>query len=56
MSVSVELLKIGKPIPAIDIIIAAIAINNKLKVITCDKHFLSVKEIRNDFDVSIIGE
>jgi len=53
LRLSVELLKIGKPIPAIDIMISAIVLNRELKVVTKDKHFLVIKEIRKDFDVVV---
>lgn len=39
IKLAVSLLKIGKPIPAVDIIIAAIALNNKLTLKTKDKIF-----------------
>lgn len=50
IKISTDLLKIGKPIPAVDILISAIAINNGLKVITKDKHFLLVKDVMREFD------
>ena len=53
LKISTELLKIGKPIPAVDAIISAIALNNGLRVITKDRHFLFVKDVRRDFDVVI---
>ena len=53
LKISTELLKIGKPIPAIDITISAIAINNGLRVITKDKHFLFIKDIMKDFEVIV---
>ncbi len=37
-----ELRRIGRPIPAIDIQIAAIARQNELTVLSADRHFLSV--------------
>jgi predicted nucleic acid-binding protein len=51
--ISTELLKIGKPIPEVDILISAIAINNGLKVVTKDKHFLLVKDVMREFDVLV---
>jgi len=53
LKISTELLKIGKPIPAVDAVIAAVALNNGLKLITEDKHFLFVKEIRKEFNVDV---
>jgi hypothetical protein len=55
LKISTELLKKGKPIPAVDSIIAAIAFNNNLKVITKDKHFLYVNEIMEEFKVEVDG-
>lgn len=52
--ISTELLKIGKPIPAVDSVIAAVALNNKLKLVTKDKHFLVVKEVKKEFKVEVI--
>ena len=53
LRLSTELLRAGKPIPAIDVVIAAIALNRSLRLITKDKHFAFVKEIRNDLKLSI---
>ena len=54
LKISTELLKIGKPIPAVDVLISAIAINNGLRVITRDKHFLFVKDVLKDFEVVVV--
>jgi len=40
-----------KPIPAVDVLLSAIAINNGLRVVTRDKHFLFVKDIMENFEV-----
>ena len=53
LKISLELLKIGKPLPAVDCVIAAVAINNGLRVITGDSHFEFIKEIRRDFEVLV---
>ena len=53
LKLSTELLRIGKPIPAIDAVIAAAALNRKLKLVTRDKHFMAIKEIREDFKLLI---
>ncbi len=54
LMISTELLKIGKPIPAVDSVIAAVALNNKLKLVTKDKHFLWVKEVKKGFKVDVL--
>ena len=53
LKISTELLKIGKPVPAIDVIISAISINRGLKVVTKDRHFLFIKDIIENFKVDI---
>jgi len=48
------LLKIGKPIPAADTIIAAMCINRHLKLATKDKHFKSVASVDNEFELELV--
>ena len=48
------LLKEGTPIPAIDIVIAAVTINRRLILHTRDKHFNYVKKIDQEFQVHLI--
>jgi len=43
----------GKPIPAIDVLIASMCLNRKLELKTGDKHFSNIKDIRIDFQVVI---
>ena len=43
----------GKPIPAIDALIASICLNRQLTLRTKDRHFLNIKEIKPDFKVEI---
>jgi len=38
----------------VDSIIAAVALNNKLKLVTKDKHFLWVKEVKKGFKVDVV--
>ena len=54
LRISTELLKTGKPIPAVDSVIAAVALNNKLKLVTKDKHFLLIKNVMKDFMVDVV--
>ncbi len=53
LMISKDLYKLGKPVPAIDLVIAAIAINRSLKLVTKDKHFKFVKEARRDLLLEI---
>ena len=41
-----ELRKLGKPIPAVDMMIAAIARSNKLVLVTADQHFDAVPDLQ----------
>ncbi len=54
LKISTELLKAGKPIPAVDSVIAAVVLNNKLKLVTKDKHFLLIKNVIKDFMVDVV--
>jgi len=54
LKISTELLLNGKPIPAVDSVIAAVVLNNNLKLVTKDKHFLMVKNIIKDFKVDVV--
>ncbi len=40
-----NLLKAGKPVPAIDVVIAAIALNRGMKLLTKNRHFRLIKEL-----------
>lgn len=52
LKLSIELFKIGKPLPSSDILIASICYNLKLTLISLDKHFEVIKEIWDDFQLS----
>ncbi|HMB46609.1 MAG TPA: hypothetical protein VKL21_12405 [Candidatus Methanoperedens sp.] len=54
LRISTELLKSEKPIPAVDSLIAAIVLNNKLKLVTRDHHFLLIEKIMKDFKVDVV--
>ena len=51
--ISKDLYKAGKPVPAIDIVIAAVAINRGLILVTKNHHFKYIKEIRRDLLLEI---
>jgi len=52
--VAKKLLEHGTPIPAVDIITAAIAINHNQRFVTMDKHFVAVKAIEPRFKLHLI--
>ena len=49
-----KLLKEGRPVPVIDVLIASMCINRELKLMTRDKHFRWIKEIEPNFQVKIV--
>lgn len=48
---AILLLKAGKPVPAVDIILAAIAINRELLLHTMDGHFKEIQKIAKNLKV-----
>jgi len=38
----------------VDSVIAAVVLNNKLKLVTKDKHFLLIKNVMKDFMVDVV--
>ncbi|NWF95036.1 MAG: PIN domain-containing protein [Candidatus Thorarchaeota archaeon] len=50
---SVLLLKAGTPIPAVDVVLAAVAMNRGLVLHTRDRHFDYVSRVNKDFQVHI---
>jgi len=49
IKLSKDLLKVGKPIPAIDVTVAAVALNRSMKLVTTDNHFAMIQEIKPNF-------
>jgi len=54
LKISASLLRRGKPIPAIDVLIASICVRRGLTLITADEHFRHVKSIRKEFNLELI--
>ena len=54
IQISEGLRKIGKPIDAIDILISAMCLNRKNKLITKDKDFIFVKDIFHEFKLELV--
>ena len=52
LELSTKLYKIGKAIPAMDILVGTICYNNKLTLISKDKHFDAINEVWKDFQIS----
>jgi tRNA(fMet)-specific endonuclease VapC len=53
LRIAFTLLKKGKPLPAIDILIAAICIRRGLTLCTFEQHFINIKSVRNDFKLKL---
>ena len=54
LKMAVSLLKIGKPVPFIDIVIAAICLRRGLLLLTADVHFTHIQSIKNEFNIRLI--
>jgi predicted nucleic acid-binding protein len=54
LRVSASLLRKGKPLPAVDVLIASVCLRRGLVLITADEHFAYVKSVRKEFKVQII--
>jgi len=54
LKIAVSLLKMGKPVPAIDIVIAAMCLRRSLLLLTVDAHFKHIKLIMSEFNVRVI--
>ena len=53
LKISAALLRKGTPLPAVDILIAAICIRRNLRLCTTDKHFTNIKSVRNTFKLQL---
>lgn len=53
LELSLALLQKGNPLPAVDILIAAMCIRRNLVLCTKDKHFASIKSVRNGFKLEL---
>ena len=51
LRLSTELYNIGSPIPTVDVVIAAMALNRGLRLVTMDKHFFIIQEVNKDFQL-----
>lgn len=53
LKLSAALLRKGCPLPAVDILIAAVCIRRNLTLRTMDKHFTNVKSVKNTFKLEL---
>jgi len=53
LKLSAALLRKGCPLPAVDILIAAMCIRRDLTLRTMDKHFTNIKTVKNDFKLEL---
>jgi len=54
LKIAISLLKIGKPVPAIDILIAAVCLRRGLLLLTTDVHFTHMKSIKSEFNIRLV--
>jgi tRNA(fMet)-specific endonuclease VapC len=48
VKIAIGLLNMGKPIPAVDILIGAVCLRRGLTLVTADVHFKHIKSMRNE--------
>ncbi|GAB6136344.1 type II toxin-antitoxin system VapC family toxin [Thermococcus prieurii] len=53
VELSEKLVKRGTPIPAVDLVIAAVAISRGLTLVTMDKHFGEVKKVAPELKLEL---
>jgi predicted nucleic acid-binding protein len=53
LRISAFLLRKGEPLPAVDVLIASVCIRRGLKLQTRDRHFMSIKSVRQEFRVEL---
>jgi tRNA(fMet)-specific endonuclease VapC len=54
LAISLALLQKGSPMPAIDILVAAMCIRRNLTLATKDKHFTAIKSVKADFKLELV--
>lgn len=54
LDISAALFLKGTPLPAVDILIAAVCIRRNLRLCTMDKHFTVICSLRNAFKLELI--
>lgn len=54
IGIMVDLLKSGTPVPALDVLIAAICVNRGFKLLTKDEHFRAIGSVRPAFRLSLV--
>ncbi len=53
LKISAALLREGIPLPAVDIVIAAVCIRRNLTLCTMDKHFAAINSVRHAFKLDL---
>lgn len=54
VKMAASLLKMGKPMPAIDILIASMCLRRNLSLLTADEHFRNIMTIRSEFRMKLL--
>jgi predicted nucleic acid-binding protein len=56
MRISTALVEVGKPIPAVDVLVSAMCIRRDLALRTFDKHFVEVRSVRKEFKLRVVEQ
>ena len=55
IEISQAMVERGTPVPAVDMIVAAVALNRELTLVSRDKHFLFIREVYQDLKLQLEG-
>ncbi len=53
IGIMIDLLNAGTPVPAVDVLVAAMCINRGFKLLTKDEHFAAIRSVRATFKLSV---
>jgi len=56
LSTSVRLRAMGKQVPAVDMVIAAMRLNRDIGLVTKSRHFPAIKEVEPDLRLELVEE
>ncbi|WP_456367071.1 PIN domain-containing protein [Thermococcus sp.] len=56
IKISQAMVERGTPVPAVDIVVAAVALNRQLTLVSGDKHFLFIREVYPGLKLQLEGE
>ena len=56
VKISQAMVEKGTPVPAVDVVVAAVALNRGLTLVSRDKHFLFIREVYPELKLQLEGK